>query len=118
MNDLRLRGHTPTAAVAECAEIQSADPGSKRSVPEMRRFLTATTMLLSICWNPMSATGQGDCSPLLPPDAHFRSKSFEEWNALWIVGAPGRVAPGDYSPGDKNQQACSRLRIARLVGEF
>ena len=40
--------------------------------------------LLSIGFTALPSPGQGGRSPLLPPNANFRGKSFEEWNILAV----------------------------------
>lgn len=44
----------------------------------------AAVALLGIALAPLPATGHGRHSPLVPPHANFRGRSFEEWNVLYV----------------------------------
>lgn len=52
------------------------------------RFLPLCSLLAMVIIAATAAlcatAGGGQGSPLLPPNAHFRGKSLEEWNVLWV----------------------------------
>src|SRR4051812_14391604 len=66
----------------------------------MRHFVKRSGVIMLVAFGggasvPALSSGQGGQSALLPPNANFRGKSFEEWNVLWAEWNIGTQLGGE-----------------------